>query len=441
MDDAITDPIPTVGDDDVVVWAEDGRFLVTGEEGAVDRFVEQLAPERQLRVGAVGPIADTMGALAAAGGLGTRLASQHGDQAKRYVEVSAKQWEQLKRQGIPDAKGTYMPMLRGKPGNPGQFKEQIRLRPVGGMNPAMANPTTAVALAALRMAIEELQESVDAIAADVSDLRRIAETADIGNLAGVYRVLANARAQADATGTIPQATWDAVAPHEVTVQQASDRLRALLRRTVDDLPLDEDSGERYDAAQRLLKEGTIERSLRLLVLAEQSRLLWRSLKLDQIRRTEPDALAGEAEAAKAMLVENANADQALIDGLRDALGRLGKVGGLDGARIVLRAKLPAATAQLRGQVNEFATLRAQQLDSWAPDPTPTFKDAARHLGTIAESVAVEGRKIAGIAAIEGRKYAGQAADEGMKKVGGLLEGWGRRLREDHSSPPRHNREP
>lgn len=435
-DDAITDSIPATGGEDLVVWSEDGRFLVTGEEGAVDRFVEQLVPERQLRVGAVGPIADAMGAMAVASGVATRLAAQHGNQAKRYVEVSAKQLERLKRNGTPDANGTYSPMGRAVNG---KITEHMRFKPVSGLNPAMANPTTAVALAALRMAIEELQESVDAIAADVSDLRRIAETAEIGNLAGVYRVLANARAQADATGTIPQATWDAVAPHEVTVQQASDRLRALLRRTVDDLPLDEDSGERYDAAQRLLKEATIERSLRLLVLAEQSRLLWRSLKLDQIRQTEPAALDGEARAAKAMLVENANADQALIDGLRESLGRLGKVGGLDGARIVVRAKLPAATAQLRGQVNEFATLRAQQLDSWAPDPTPTFKDAARHLGAIAENVAVEGRKIAGIAAIEGRKYAGQAADEGLKKVGGLLEGWGKRLREE-SPAPRHGRE-
>lgn len=427
-DDAITEPVPTASED-LVVWSEDGRFLVTGEPGAVDRFVERLAPERQLHIGSVGPVADTLGMLLVAGG----LATSHGDQAKRYVEVSAKQWELLQRHGVPDAAGTYSPMIRD---SGGKILEHTRFKPVGGVNPAMANPSTAVALAALRMAIEELQESVDAIAADVSDLRRIAETAEVGNLAGIYRVLANARAQADATGTMPQTTWDSVAPHEVTVQQAADRLRALLRRTVEDLPLDEDSGERYDAARRLLDEGTIARSLRLLVLAEQCRLLWRSLKLDQIRRVEVEALPGEADAAKAMLVENANADQALIDGLRDAVGRLGKVGGLDGARIVVRAKLPAAAAELRGQVNEFADLRAQQIDSWAPDPTPTFRDAARHLGALAENVAVEGRKMVGIAAIESRKYAGQAAAEGRKKVGGLLEGWGRRLRDD-SAPPDH----
>jgi hypothetical protein len=432
-DDATTDSIPTVGGDDLVVWSENGRFLVTGEEGAVDRFVEQLAPERQLRVSSVGPIADAMGTMAAASGLATRLASQHGDQAKRYVEVSARQWELLKRQGLPDAAGTYSPMIRG---TGGKIMEHTRFKPVGGLNPAMANPSTAVALAALRMAIEELQESVDAIAQDVSDLRRIAETAEIGNLAGIYRVLANARAQADATGALPQTTWESVAPHEVTVQQAADRLRALLRRTVEDLPLEEDSGERYAAARRLLDESTVARTLRLLVLAEQCRLLWRSLKLEQIRRVEPAALPGEADAAKAMLAENANADQALIDGLRDAFGRLGKVGGFDGARIVVRGKLPAAAAELREQVNEFATLRAQQLDSWAPDPTPTIRDAARHLGAIAENVAVEGRKIAGTAAIEGRKYAGQAAAEGRKKVGGLLEGLGRKLRDD---PPRSDR--
>lgn len=281
------------------------------------------------------------------------------------------------------------------------------------------------------MAIEESQESADATAADVSDLRRIAGTAEIGNLVGVYRVLANARAQADATATIPQTTWDSVAPHEVTEQQAADRLRAPLRRTVEDLPLDEESGKRCDAVQRLVGGGMIERSLRLLILAEQCRLLWRSEKLDQIPRLEPLALPSEAEAAKAMLVENANADQTLIDSLRDAIGRLGKVAGLDGARGV-RRELPAAALKLRGQVNEFAAPRGQQIDSWAPYATSTFRDAARHLGVIAENVAVEGRKIAGIAAVEGRKYAGQAAAESRKKVRGLLEGLGRKLRDNPS---------
>lgn len=381
--EANTTPVPAAGAE-LVVWAEDGRFLVSGQPGAVDRFVATLQPEREMVVSAAGPVADGLAALSAGAGMVGRF------DGRRYVEVSAKHWETLKRQGVPDRNGAYMPMIRG---GGGKFVEQVRMRPVGSLATGM--PQTAVALAALRLAIQEMQEAVEAVARDVADLRRIAETAEIGNLAGVYRVLANARAQVDQAGAITQATWDAIAPHEVTVQQAADRLRALLRRTLEDLPLEADTGERYAAARRLVDDQTIGRSLKLLVLAEQCRLLWRSLKLDQIRRTEPHALTEEAESARAMLADNAHADQALIGALNDSFAALGKVGALDGVRIFVKGKLPATVGELRGQVNEFAAKREQQLDSWAPDPTPTIGDAARQVGAIAEQAAIEGKKVVG----------------------------------------------
>lgn len=382
-DEVITEPVPAAGAE-LVVWSEDGRFLVTGVPGAVDRFVATLEPERELRIASAGPIADGLAALSTGAGMVGRI------DGRRYVEVSAKHWDTLKRQGVPDHNGAYMPMIRG---GGGKFVEQVRMRPVGSLANGM--PQTAIALAALRLAIQEMQEAVEAVARDVADLRRIAETAEIGNLAGVYRVLANARSQVDETGSITQATWDSIAPHEVTVQQSADRLRALLRRTLEDLPLEADTGERYAAARRLLDEQTIGRSLKLLVLAEQCRLLWRSLKLDQVRRSEPEALAGEADAAKAMLADNAHADQALIAALHAALVALGKVGPLDGVRVFTKGKLPTAVADLREQVNQFASQREQQLDSWAPDPTPTISDAARQVGALAEQAAIEGKRVVG----------------------------------------------
>jgi len=107
-------------------------------------------------------------------------------------------------------------------------------------------------------------------------------------VAGLYRVLANARTQVDETGSISQATWDAIAVHEVTAQQGADRARARVRRMLRDLPLDSDAGERTVTAERLVRERSLDRSLQLLLLAEQCRLLYRSLKLDQVRRTEPE---------------------------------------------------------------------------------------------------------------------------------------------------------
>lgn len=189
-------------------------------------------------------------------------------------------------------------------------------------------------------------------------------------------MLANARVQADRAGGINQATWDAIAPHEVTVQQSADRLRYYLRRTIGDLPVNAHLGDRYDAAKRLRDEETIGRSLKLLVMAEQSRLLWRSLKFEQICRTDPGALDSEADAAKAMLTDNAEADRRLIADLHDALTRLGKVSALDGVRLKLKSRLPEIAAGLRDDVDAFARERQQLIDAWSPDPTPTIRDAS-----------------------------------------------------------------
>lgn len=368
---------------DVLAWAEDGRFLITGEAGAVDRFVAELMPRRQLRTPALSSIADGL-ALAA-------VAAKAAKGVQRYVEVDPKQWQALVRTGIREADGRLLPVIR----EGAQFKELIRLKPdsitmVGGMT-----PQTMMVMAALRLAIEETTAIVEEVAEDVDDLKRVAEAAEIGNLAGLYRVLANAQEQVDRSGSITRTTWEAIAPHEVTAQQAADRLRALLRRTVEDLPLTKGPADRYDAIRRLQQEGTIRRTLKLLVLAEQCRLLWRALKLEQTRRAEPEAVESEALAAKELLAANAQADQQLIRILQDGITALGSVGPLDGVRLFMRGRLPAAAAELRRETDEFATQRAQQLDSWAPSAPPTVKDAVREVGARAEQVALEGRRVLG----------------------------------------------
>ncbi|MEJ2888837.1 hypothetical protein [Actinomycetospora aeridis] len=371
-----------ISEGEVVAWAEDGRFLITGDEGAVDRFVAELEPRRRMSVTDFRPAADAVAVLSAV--IGAKQA------AAALVQVDPVKWAQLLQRGVPDGTGAFLPTVRDAKG---LFMHNMRLRPISGLQ--AANMQGTLVMLALRLAIEEVKRAVERIAADVDDLKRTAEASAIGDLAGLYRVLANARKQADDTGSIPQAGWDAVAPHEVTAQQAADRLRVLLHRRIQDLPLDGDAGERLEQAQRLVDDEFFARNLRLLVLAEQCRLLWRSLKLDQIRRTEPDALVGEAMAAKTLLEENAAADQRLINDLEHALSRLGKLGPLDGSRFLTRDELPASVKALRAQVEDFAATRQQQIDSWVPDPSPTLGDALSELGLRAEAVAIDVRRTVG----------------------------------------------
>lgn len=363
---------------EVTAWAEDGRLLIAGAPGAVDAFIADLEPDREL---------DLEPYRALNEGLGSLTRSRTGDMAKRYVELSADRWKQIASSGGVSSELRVV----ARDVKSGKFVANVPAPHIKAV--AAAQPEVLIALAAIEMALQSLTETVEEIASNVEDLKRIAETVEIGNLAGLYRVLANARTQVDRTGTISRTTWESLATHEVTAQQSADRLRAYLQRVLKDLPLDKDAGDRAKAAGRLVKEGTLQRTLRLLVLAEQCRLLWRSLKLDQVRVAEPEALDAEAEAAKALLAENAHADRELVAALRQTVEQLTKVGPLDGARLMTRSQMPEQRAALRAQVDEFATSRAQQFDSWAPDKNYKLRDAVREVGQITKRGAAVGTDV------------------------------------------------
>lgn len=350
---------------EVVVWAEDGRLLVAGERGSVDAFLGTFDATKQLDISDLRIAADWLAAATSALG----VAKSGG----RYVEVSKETWKQLQQGRLQSAGGGWLWGFARDAS--GKFAGNAKFRAASLAGTRGLSLQLAVATAALRLAMQEGNDAVEAVAEDVEILRKHAEAAEIGNLAGLYRVLANARKQADDTGSVSQATWDAIAAHEVTAQQGADRARALIQRTMRDLPLERDFGERADAAERLVREQALERPLQLLVLAEQCRLLYRSLKLEHVQSREPDEIEGEITAARQLLTENAAADRALIDELHETLTQLGSTSAFDGLRWFSRGKLPSSTTILRQHVERFADLRGHQLDVWDPGPVPKTGDA------------------------------------------------------------------
>lgn len=365
---------------EVVAWAQDGRLVVVGEPTSVDVFVADLKPERSLDLAPLKALSSSVALLDRSGAI---------EPVKRYVELGAQRWRQI----APAGSTTSELRLVTRSTATGRF---VANNPAGALKTvASAQPQVLIALAAIQMALKSLTEAVEEIAENVEDLKRIAETTEVGNLAGLYRVLHAARRQVDHDGTLPRTTWESIAPHEVTAQQSADRVRAYVRRVLDDLPVDRDAGERLKAAERLVSQGTLRRSLRLLVLAEQNRLLWRSLKLDRVRVAEPDALGSETDAATSLLAENAEADKALIAMLRERVDKLGRLGALDGARPWTPHRLPEARDQLREQVDQFAAARSQQLESWTEQSRPGIKDAAKEVSERAGAVAEIGRRSVG----------------------------------------------
>ncbi|WP_433802569.1 hypothetical protein [Actinomycetospora sp. CA-084318] len=364
--------------EEVVAWAEDGRLLIAGEVASVDEFIRDLAPERELDLGALRALREGVNSLDVPAGAKS---------AKRYVELSAERWKEISTPAATRGELRYVT----RDVTSGRFVSNTSV----ARTAAATQPEVLIALAAIEMALESIAATVEEIAKNVDDLKRHTEAAEPGNLAGLYRVLANARTQVNHTGTISRTTWESIATHEVTAQQSADRVRQYLRGVLRDLPLAEGSNDRLQAADRLVEEGTLQRNLRLLVLAEQCRLLWRSLKLDQVRVAEPEALEMEAEAAKALLSENALADRELIVEVTAAIKTLTRVAPLDGVRFGTRSRLPGRGGELYAAVDEFARARAQQLEAWAPESSPGLRDAAREVGRRAGRAALGGRQAVG----------------------------------------------
>lgn len=364
----MSDGDPRTESSDVVVWAEDGRLLVAGEPGTVDDFLSSVGGAKQLDVSDIKSAADGIAVLTSVLG----VAKSGG----RYVELSKQSWERFDQ--LQSAGGGWVYGFARDAG--GKFAGNATMRKAALNGPrALSLQATAIGLA-IRLAVQEAANAVEAVAADVEDLRAYAEAVEIGNIAGLYRVLANARKQADDTGRVSKATWDAIATHEVTAQQGADRARALIRRMLRDLPLERDYGDRADAAARLVQEQSLERTLQLLVLAEQCRLLYRSLKLEHVQGSEPEEVEGEIAAAQELLTENAAADRELIDQLHETVAHLARSSAMDGFRLFGKDKLPTSAKALRQQIEHFADLRGHQLEMWAPAATPSFGDAVKEVG-------------------------------------------------------------
>ncbi len=189
----------------VVLWAEDGRLLLAGEPTAVDTFLDTFEPARRLDVGSIRGVADGLAVLSAAQGIRTTGA--------RYVQLSKDSLAKLDSYGPQhDGAGWLYGFVRD---SSGRFAGNLKGTPVKLAGSRALSVQLAMATAALALAMQETNEAVEKIAADVDELRQLAEAAEIGNVAGLYRVLANARTQVDETASIGQATWDAIAVNEV----------------------------------------------------------------------------------------------------------------------------------------------------------------------------------------------------------------------------------
>lgn len=176
MDDASTEP----DDDLVVVTSASTGLLVTGEPHSVNAYIEALHD----RLHSLGqPVtATTVGDTVALGATVASVAYQRGN----FVQLSQRSMELLaNNQAIPGQTGGFVQgAVRGAKGRFGGTLE-FRKVPLGPSQAAMLQ--TAAVAAALRVAVESVQASVEAVEGKVDELMARARARDIGPSSGTTR--------------------------------------------------------------------------------------------------------------------------------------------------------------------------------------------------------------------------------------------------------------
>lgn len=188
---------------------EDGDGIaVIGEPAAVERFLRSEGlPSRSLDLPRLGAV---LGAAGIAADAAAALASQSG----RWVKLTKKSAEGIKRHGqmVSTKSGLGMGVIKGADGRIKGIVEFASTGPVAALaNPAaLASLAGMMAQASMQQSIDEINDYLATIDEKVDDLLRGQKDAVLADMIGVDLVIDDAMAIREQTGRVSEVTWSKV---------------------------------------------------------------------------------------------------------------------------------------------------------------------------------------------------------------------------------------
>jgi hypothetical protein len=393
--------------DTVVLVSPCGSALVVAADERVNRLVAEAG-----RPGSAVPLSRLPGGrlsdVAAALGTVTGLLRTHG----AYFELSADSLKKLQAGGqLMDAGGGWVRgVIRG---GRGRFTDLAEFRRVGLAPTQALSVQLAATTLALMVATANVERAIQELGVDVATIRSIAEGKQLGDVAGLYRVLDQARGEADELGYVPESTWAAVAPHGVTAQQQADGARAIISRLVEGWPTETGVGGQEQVTRRVLKDGTLRSWLSVLAHSEANLLLWQSLKIDRVRVTEPELLADQVRRGESLARDNHDADQRLVERIAEAIQRMDAIETLDEPRWIELRRLRHNLTALHTELGAFAEARGLAVAEYVPE-LGALETAYRQVGLWKDT---------GIRRSKGRiRVSRRAIGKGLHRAGEVVAG-------------------
>lgn len=385
--------------DEIVVAEDENGVLVVGSDAAIDQFLESWKAEGvvAVRTSTVAR-ADAAAALSAVADLGVADAT-----AVRYVHAQRE-----------SAQGIRTVVREWKQGADGKIISKMAVDP---RRLAAGNPTTALAMIAVRAALEDatarILDSVERVGDLTEEVLRLAGADRAGDVHAHHRVLRRRVAAVDAGIPLGETDWSMLAALGTDLEVGVERLREYAIRLVADLPVGARADDRAVRLDRVVRAGRLGEVLQLLVVAEQSLYLWQRVRVEQVRLREPDLLGHAVADAHGVLAEHARADGQLATELRSRLREYGELRALEFHRRFSGQRLREQLAALRQDLDRFSAARGLQIEGWEPLVAPTARDALRAARAAATT---SGRSLLEIG---GRVVDGGLA--GISRAGGAVQ--------------------
>lgn len=370
---------------DLGIFVSGNEVAVVGNTDLVQKFMNELAVSPPTVATAKKA---TLDALAAVTGISAVTSGMAGKTFTLTAE-SADLLDKLKHFN-PDGGGPMSGLIRGAKG---RIVANARFEPAQ-MNPmAVSNVAALSAAAALKAALADLEQLVEAMDIKIDRLLSDNRAHALGDVQGMTQVMEKAYSLYEETGRISETTWAQVSFHSTSLAQSSSYALNQLDLIADSLAAG-NASERADAVKHA-SEAELRSWLVLLAACQVNQTRMDTLEIVHATKSAPDDLQHHITA-----VERSAATRHQMAGLRlqklnDAVTKVSDIN--DFSRVVspLRSKSTLnAVETIHQTIGQFATIYgleglvygSVERESWRKSLSDLTHQTRAAIGTAASSV-------------------------------------------------------
>lgn len=289
----------------------------------------------------------------------------------------------------------------------------------GALQPLAMAPQQAMAVQlafvtlALTAAIKEVQEAVERVEEKVDLLRDLLEADRDGEIIGANRALRRRAEHVGFDGTMSDTDWHSIDDSGVEVEQQIERLRSFIRKR---LAAAEDEGRKISGRLEAVDHARdVSETLALLVVAQDSLVLFQQLRVLRIKATQPEFAQAAIDEARSLLDRHFDEDTDLLVRVRTLVAERVDVKALEMVHFITAGSIVRLASQVDDSLAWFASQRGLPYEAIEVPALPEAAEMVDEARERALAIASEGKRAIGDLA--GRVRNRRGNDGGAAELG------------------------